>query len=71
MIALDHADMAAHIAGEPGVGCRVNILRADAIARLELRVGRCGAPEFAAHHHAFDVIEGELTALEGFGGCTA
>jgi hypothetical protein len=46
----------------------VNVLRADAIAGLEFRVGRRGAAEFAAHHHALDVRDGELAALERFRG---
>ena len=66
-VTLDHADMAACVAWQPGVRRRMNVPGADAIARLEL--GRRGrrASEFAAHHDALDIIKGELAALERLG----
>ena len=66
-VTLDHADMAARVARQPGVRRRMNVPGADAIARFEL--GRRGRrpSEFAAHHDALDIIKGELAVLERLG----
>src|SRR6185437_1935413 len=67
MVALDDADMAAHVARQPCMRGRMDVPGAHTIAGLELRGRLRIAPELAAHHDALDVGSGELAALQRLG----
>jgi hypothetical protein len=67
VIPLDHADMTADVARQTCMRDRVDILRADAIARLKSgRRGR-GAAELATNHDPLNIGNFELAMLERLG----
>src|SRR5262249_56436626 len=66
--ALDQSDMAAHVARQPRVRRRMDVLRAHAVADLEARRSLRRPRERAARHDALDALQRELAALERLAG---
>src|SRR4051794_1901254 len=66
VVALDHPDTAAYIAGQASVGDGMDIPGPHPIARPEFRRRRRRTAKPAAHHDARDVLEPEAAALQRF-----
>ena len=71
MVALDDADMAAHVARQPCMRGRMDVPGAHTIAGLELRGRLRIAPELAAHHDALDVGAVNLPRFSALAGADA